>query len=196
MNQQPSHQHNASGAPAAKAPEAELRLIVRILNKDLKGEEPIFMSLQGIKGVGQRMGQIFARKFQEETGTPFNAPLGTLSEDLDKKLEDIIANPVKHGIPEWTLNRRRVFETGLSTHHTQNELDFDLRNDLERLKRIKAYRGIRHMFGLPARGQRTRSSFRERGKTVGVQKKDQAAGKGGAKPAAAAAPAKGAEKKK
>lgn len=191
MSQQATNQ---GAHHATKTETAELRLIVRILNKDLKGDEPIFMSLQGIKGVGQRMGQIFAQKFQEETGTPFNAPLGSLSEDLDKKLEDIIANPTKHGIPEWTLNRRRVFETGSSTHHTQNDLDFDLRNDLERLKRIKAYRGVRHMFGLPVRGQRTRSSFRQRGKTVGVQKKDQASGKGGAKPAAA--PAKPAEKKK
>ncbi|MEK6867257.1 MAG: 30S ribosomal protein S13, partial [Nanoarchaeota archaeon] len=55
------------------------------------------------------------------------------------------------------------------------------------LKKIKAYRGMRHAAGLPTRGQRTRSNFRKnKGKTVGVMKSAQAK--------AAAAPA--ADKKK
>lgn len=181
--------------PKANESKEEVRLIVRILNKDLKGEKPLFMSLQGIKGIGQRLGHVIALKFQQETGIPYNVPMGTIPETADKKLEDIISNPLKYQIPEWMLNRQNTYETGESIHQTQNELDFTIRNDLERMKRIKSYRGIRHMFGQPVRGQRTRSSFRTRGRTVGVQKKDQAAAKGGAKPAAAAAPAKDAKKK-
>jgi len=39
------------------------------------------------------------------------------------------------------------------------------------MKKIKCYRGIRHMFNLPVRGQCTRSNFRKnKGKTTGVKK--------------------------
>ncbi|MHC1580348.1 MAG: 30S ribosomal protein S13, partial [Methanopyraceae archaeon] len=50
------------------------------------------------------------------------------------------------------------------------ELEMTVKQDIDRLKKIRAYRGIRHELGLPVRGQRTKSSFR-RGKTVGVKKK-------------------------
>ena len=53
------------------------------------------------------------------------------------------------------------------------------------MKKIKSYKGMRHAYGLPVRGQRTRGNFRK-GVTVGVMKK-------AAKIAQAAA---GAEKKK
>jgi len=46
--------------------------------------------------------------------------------------------------------------------------------DIERLKAIKCYRGIRHIRNLPVRGQRTRSNARtKRGKrkTIGAMKK-------------------------
>jgi len=50
--------------------------------------------------------------------------------------------------------------------------------DIERLKAIKCYRGIRHIRNLPVRGQRTRSNARtKRGKrkTIGaIKKKDMA----------------------
>ena len=42
--------------------------------------------------------------------------------------------------------------------------------DIDKLKKIRCYRGVRHMQGLPVRGQRTRSSFRKSGKTVGVSR--------------------------
>lgn len=54
--------------------------------------------------------------------------------------------------------------------------------DIDRLKLIRCYRGIRHAQGLPVRGQRTRSNARtKRGKrrTVGAIKKKEAARFGG-----------------
>jgi small subunit ribosomal protein S13 len=38
------------------------------------------------------------------------------------------------------------------------------------MKKIKSYKGIRHMFNLPVRGQRTKGNFRK-GKSVGVVRK-------------------------
>lgn len=60
-------------------------------------------------------------------------------------------------------------------------IEGDLRREhgmnLKRLQSIKCYRGIRHMRGLPVRGQRTSTNARTRKgprKTVGVQRNPQA----------------------
>ena len=51
-----------------------------------------------------------------------------------------------------------------------NMLDNKLREDLERLKKIRAHRGLRHYWGVRVRGQHTKTTGR-RGRTVGVSKK-------------------------
>merc|ERR1712179_824258 len=51
-----------------------------------------------------------------------------------------------------------------------NILDSKIREDLERLKKIRAHRGLRHYWGLRVRGQHTKTTGR-RGRTVGVSKK-------------------------
>lgn len=151
--------------------EKELRLIVRIAGKDLDGRKPISHALTSIKGIGIRYGQVIAKMFEKKTGIKYNEKLGKIDEEHDKILEDIIFNPTKYNIPEWMQNRRKEFESGVSTHKVMSDLDLSVRNDIKRLQSIKSYRGIRHSYGLPVRGQRTRSSFRKRGGTVGVYKK-------------------------
>ncbi len=57
----------------------------------------------------------------------------------------------------------------------EGDLKKEIRENIERLKAIKSYRGIRHIVGLPARGQRTRSNSRTRKgrkKTVGSLTKE------------------------
>ena len=95
--------------------------------------------------------------------------------------------PKKSGLPTWTLNRQKDHETGVDKHLTMNDLAFSLRNDLTRMAEIKSYKGLRHMWGLTVRGQKTKSRHRGKGGSVGVSKKD--AGK-------PAAPAKVAADKK
>ncbi|XP_025259193.1 40S ribosomal protein S18-like [Theropithecus gelada] len=51
-----------------------------------------------------------------------------------------------------------------------NGLDNKLCEDLERLKKIRAHRGLRHFWGLRVRGQHTKTTCR-RGRTVDVSKK-------------------------
>ncbi len=51
-----------------------------------------------------------------------------------------------------------------------SQIDAKLRDDLERLKKIRNHRGLRHYWGLRVRGQHTKTTGR-RGKTVGVSKK-------------------------
>jgi|SRR6266850_6248424 len=59
----------------------------------------------------------------------------------------------------------------------EGDLRRELGMNLKRLQSIKCYRGIRHMRGLPVRGQRTSTNARTRKgprKTVGVQRNPQA----------------------
>ena len=59
---------------------------------------------------------------------------------------------------------------GKTTQVLSNFLDNKLREDLERLKKIRAHRGLRHYWGVRVRGQHTKTTGR-RGRTVGVSKK-------------------------
>ncbi len=66
----------------------------------------------------------------------------------------------------------------LETYKLEGDLRSEVNGDIRRLRDIGAYRGIRHMRGLPARGQRTKSNARtKRGKrvTIGAIKKELAA---------------------
>lgn len=153
------------------APE-DIRYIVRIANKDLNGKKPIYKALSELRGISLRYGKIVSRKFEEETGISSNTRLGDLSEEQDKKLEEIVLNPQKYGVPEWVYNRRKDPEEGTNKHLVMSDLDFSLRADRQRLGKIKSYRGIRLLAGLTVRGQRTKSTHRglKRG-VVGVEKK-------------------------
>ena len=60
----------------------------------------------------------------------------------------------------------------------EGDLRREISDNISRLKRIHAYRGLRHIAGLPVRGQRTRSNARtKRGakKTIGALSKEAAA---------------------
>jgi small subunit ribosomal protein S18e len=75
-----------------------------------------------------------------------------------------------YDIPRWMLNRKKDVKEGTFSHQVANNWDTKIREDLERMKKIKLHKGLRHYFGLRVRGQHTCSTGR-RGKTVGVTKK-------------------------
>ncbi|HRS23081.1 MAG TPA: 30S ribosomal protein S13, partial [Candidatus Woesebacteria bacterium] len=63
----------------------------------------------------------------------------------------------------------------LENYKIEGDLRKEIRENIERLKAIKSYRGLRHLIGLPVRGQRTRSNARTRKgkrKTVGSLTKE------------------------
>jgi small subunit ribosomal protein S13 len=147
-------------------------LIVRIIGKDLDGTKTVGSSLRGIKGIGQRVGGIITNKFCEENKLDKKTKLGDLTIEQVKQLEDVVLHLEKHGLPTWSLNRQLDYDTGENKHLTMNDLDFQLRNDFGRLAEIKSYKGLRRSWGLTVRGQKTRSTHRGKGGTVGVAKKD------------------------
>ncbi|KAG8493550.1 hypothetical protein CXB51_011060 [Gossypium anomalum] len=91
------------------------------------------------------------------------------AQELDN-LMTIVANPRQFKIPDWFLNRQKDYKDGKYSQVVSNALDMKLRDDLERLKKIRNHRGLRHYWGLRVRGQHTKTTGR-RGKTVGVSKK-------------------------
>ena len=78
----------------------------------------------------------------------------------------ILQNPTQFKIPTWFLNRQKDITDGKNSQILSNAVDSKLRDDLERLKRMRNHRGIRHYWGVKVRGQHTKTTGR-RGKTGG-----------------------------
>ncbi|CAG8727144.1 11288_t:CDS:2, partial [Ambispora leptoticha] len=95
---------------------------------------------------------------------------GELTNEELERIVTIIQNPVQYKIPNWFLNRQKDIFDGKYSQILANGLESKLREDLERLKKIRAHRGLRHYWGLRVRGQHTKTTGR-RGRTVGVSKK-------------------------
>jgi small subunit ribosomal protein S13 len=151
----------------------ELKHIVRIVNTDLNGNRKIGITLRKVKGVSFSM----INAILKLTKIDPNKKTGYLTDDEIRKLQEFVKEPQNFDIPEWMLNRRRDYETGKDFHLVGIDLDLAKDDDIKRMKRIKSYKGLRHAWRLPVRGQRTRSNFRpNKGKVVGVTKKADAKG--------------------
>lgn len=95
---------------------------------------------------------------------------GELTSDELERIVLIMQNPRQYKVPDWFLNRQKDIKDGKYSHLLANGVDNAMREDLERLKKIRAHRGLRHYWGLRVRGQHTKTTGR-RGRTVGVSKK-------------------------
>lgn len=120
----------------------------RIIGVEIPGEKRIEISLRYIYGIGPKN----AMEVLERA----NIPLGLRARDLTEQQLSQIVHAIQDGkyVIEGDLRR----EIGLN---------------LKRLQGIKCYRGVRHLRGLPVRGQRTQTNSRTRKgprKTVGVQR--------------------------
>ena len=120
--------------------------MARILGVDIPGEKRIEVALRYVYGLGPSNSKAILTRAQIDP----NVRAKNLSE---QQLSQIV-HAIQEGkyVIEGDLRR----ETGLN---------------LKRLQAIKCYRGIRHLRGLPVRGQRTQTNARTlKGprKTVGV----------------------------
>ena len=151
------------------APARELRHLVRIMNTDVKGEKHVIYALTKIKGVNV----MFANAVLKRAGIATNVKAGYLTEKDVATIEHIIQRPLNSGIPTWLLNRRKDPESGEDMHLLTSNLDFTHEMDLKKMKKTKSYKGLRHQWGQPVRGQKTKANTRKnKGKgSLGVQKK-------------------------
>ena len=153
--------------PAKKQDEKDedFQYIVRIANTDIDGDKTLIMGIAQIKGIGRHMAVLIA----DATGIDKKIKMGKITdaqiEKIKKALEDI-----QNIAPGWMLNHRKDIDTGKDIHLISSDVELRLRDDVNLLKMIRSYRGIRHETGLSVRGQRTRANNRK-GLALGVSKK-------------------------
>eukprot|EP00013_Stygamoeba_regulata_P003822 CAMPEP_0177631610 /NCGR_PEP_ID=MMETSP0447-20121125/1842_1 /TAXON_ID=0 /ORGANISM="Stygamoeba regulata, Strain BSH-02190019" /LENGTH=155 /DNA_ID=CAMNT_0019133107 /DNA_START=42 /DNA_END=509 /DNA_ORIENTATION=+ len=140
--------------------------ILRVLNTNIDGRQKIVFALTAIKGIGRRFSTLVCKKADID----LNKRAGEITPDEINKILTIISRPSQYKIPNWFLNRQHDIKDGTYSQVYSNQLDMKLRDDLERLKKIRAHRGLRHYWGLRVRGQHTKTTGRK-GRTVGVSKK-------------------------
>lgn len=145
---------------------ANFQHILRVLNTNIEGKTNVMFALTSIKGIGRRYANLVLKK----ADIPLHKRAGELTEEDTDKIITIMQNPRQYKIPDWFLNRQRDIKDGKTNQVMANILDNKLREDLERLKKIRAHRGLRHYWGLRVRGQHTKTTG-HKGKTVGVSKK-------------------------
>lgn len=154
-------------AAPAKPPDAgeDFRYIVRFANTDLDGARPVVHALQKVRGVGPRVAEAVADLAQVSR----SERIGNLSEAKTEEMARVL-EALPERLPPWLLNRQRDFDSGEDVHVYGPEIELRRRDDINRLRMIRSYRGVRHETGQKVRGQRTRSNGRT-GLTVGVTKK-------------------------
>ncbi len=126
--------------------------MIRLAGIDLPSEKKVRIALRYLYGIG---------------ATNAEEILSQTRIDPDKRAHDLTGdeiNRLQRELEKYTIegNLRRV-----------------VRDNIDRLKRVGTYRGLRHKMSLPTRGQRTRSNARTRKghqrKTVGSMTKEMAA---------------------
>ena len=144
----------------------EYRHIVRVAGRDIDGQENLLQGLTRISGVGLRLSKAILTQLKLD---PYSR-LGYIKDDQITKIEKIVKDPTGVGLPHWYVNRPRDRTSGRMLHLTGPDLEFAHRSDIDRLKRIRSWRGVRHSLGLKVRGQHTRTTGRG-GAAVGVSRK-------------------------
>ena len=141
--------------------------IVRLANTDIDGKKQVMHGLTQIKGIGRRLAIILTDK----AGVDRTLKMGNLSEKQLTSITEALGSLVDN-TPGWMLNHRKDYDSGEDIHLISGDIELKLRDDINKLKMIRSYRGVRHELGLPSRGQRTRANSR-RGLAMGVSKKSQ-----------------------
>ncbi len=110
--------------------------MVRIAGVNIPDKKRIDFSLPYIYGVGRPL----AKKILKEAKIEASKSAGSLTAD--------------------EINRIRMILEG--NYRVEGDLRRIVSSNIKRLRDIKSYRGIRHMKGLPSRGQRTKTNSRTR----------------------------------
>ena len=143
----------------------DFKYIVRVANTDLDGKYQVIPAIAQVRGLGIRTAAIVA----ERAGVNPYQKIGNLTDAEVVKVAEAVEG-LQENLPAWMLNRRKDVETGEDAHIIGTDVEIKLRDDLNRLKKIRTYRGLRHESGQKVRGQRSKSNGRT-GLTLGVQRK-------------------------
>ncbi len=142
--------------------EEDIRYFVRIEQTDLDGTKSVERALSEMPGIGRRT----ARHIADVVGVSPRETLGLLEDDDIDDIVNRVTN-LEESVPEWMTNRARDYYTGETEHVVGNDLSLQRERDINRMKQIDSYKGVRHRRGQKVRGQRTKSTGRTEG-TVAV----------------------------
>lgn len=120
----------------------------RLVGVDLPEKKNIYYALQNIYGVGPSRSE---------------AVLKSINIELTKKVKDLTTKDIND------------LTAALTAFNLEGDLRKYIRENIQRLRSIGSYRGLRHSMGLPTHGQRTRRNARTRKgkrKTVGSMTKE------------------------
>ena len=109
--------------------------MARIAGVDLPRDKRVEIGLTYIFGIGR---------------STSNKILAVVGIDPDTRVRDLTEEEVN--------NLRKIIDT----HHVEGDLRRETALNLKRLREIRCYRGIRHVRGLPVRGQNTKTNARTR----------------------------------
>jgi len=136
--------------------------LIRIASTDIPGSTSIYSGLTRIKGISWMISSAVCKLLNLDK----RRKILTLSEKEISQIESFIKN-IK--LPSWLVNRRADSETGVDRHLITADLDLQREFDVRKMKKIRSYKGVRHILGQPVRGQRTRAHFRK-GRAIGVKR--------------------------
>jgi small subunit ribosomal protein S13 len=145
---------------------SEFKHIVRIASVDIDGSKKLVYGLIKVKGVDIT----FAKAVVYAAGLNPESRIGALTESQIEKIEEIMMNPIKYGVPRWIVNRPNEFESGKDRHLIGADLALKIKTDIDLMQKTKSWKGLRHSLGLTVRGQKTRTTGRF-GRAVGVKTK-------------------------
>jgi small subunit ribosomal protein S13 len=157
-----------------KEHDANFNYIIRVVNTDINGENNIVQGLTQIKGIGRHMATFIA----DTAGVDRKIKFGNLPESEIEKLKEILEN-IDEYAPAWMLNYQKDTYTGENLHLISTDIPTRLRDDINMMKMIRSYKGVRHELGLKVRGQRSSSNGRK-GLALGVSKRREAPAAAGA----------------
>ena len=110
--------------------------MARIAGVDIPRNKQVWVSLQYIHGIGSTS----SRKILAQTSISPDTKVSDLTEEETNRLRELIDRQYK----------------------VEGELRREVNLNIKRLTEIGSYRGSRHRYNLPVRGQRTRTNARAR----------------------------------
>jgi small subunit ribosomal protein S13 len=145
--------------------EEEIRYFVRVGTTDLDGTKSVGVALTGIKGVGRHTSQVIAKMASVNE----HELMGKIPEEDVERIRNAVESYVQN-VPVWMVNRPKDVYTGETRHLFGTDVATTREEDVNLMRKIRCYKGIRHETGQKVRGQRTKSTGRT-GTTVGVRRK-------------------------
>jgi small subunit ribosomal protein S13 len=113
----------------------QFRYIVRVVDTDIDGRAKLLWGLASIKGIGYSTALAVTRYL----GLNPEMLVGYLTDEQVARIEEVLLDLTKLGLPGWMYNRRRDVETGRDMHLIGSDLILYARRDIEREIKMGSY---------------------------------------------------------